>query len=77
MSGRGTVYTYSVNGHDWFGAGETEYVVAIVELDEQAGLHLTTNIVGCASSEVAVGMAVLVEFEQHDDAWLPIFRPEL
>jgi hypothetical protein len=25
---------------------------------------------------VHTGMAVQVDFEQHDDVWLPIFRPQ-
>jgi uncharacterized OB-fold protein len=34
-----------------------------------------TNIVGCAPDEVYVGMPVEVTFDEHDDVWLPLFRP--
>jgi uncharacterized protein len=43
----------------------TPYVVAIVELNEQVGLSMMTNIVGCEPSSVRVGAAVHVVFEQH------------
>ena len=40
------------------------YVVAIVELPEQDGLRLTTNIVGCEPDDVRIGMPVQVVFER-------------
>ena len=51
------------------------YVVAIVEIDEQPSVRLTTNIVGCAPDDVRIGMPVQVTFEHHDDVWLPFFEP--
>jgi uncharacterized OB-fold protein len=74
-SGRATVHTYSVNHQLWYPGLEPPYVVAIVELPEQAGLRLTTNIVGCDPGQVHIGMAVQVVFEQYDDVWLPMFEP--
>jgi len=51
-------------------------VVAIVELEEQAGLRLTTNLVGCAPADVAIGMPVRVVFEDAGDGvFLPLFEP--
>jgi len=50
--------------------------VAIVELAEQTGLRMLTNVVGCDPERVAAGMSVTVEFEPlADDIWLPVFRP--
>jgi hypothetical protein len=46
-----------------------------VELPEQAGLRLTTNIVGCAPNDVEIGMPVEVTFETFEDIALPLFRP--
>ncbi len=75
-SGRGVVHTFTVNHQPWVPGFEPPYVVAIVELEEQAGLRLMTNIVGCELEEVAIGMAVEVCFEELEDgAWLPLFRP--
>jgi hypothetical protein len=51
-------------------------VVAIVELEEQAGLRLMTNIVNCPVDGVEIGMPVEVCFEELEDgAYLPLFQP--
>jgi uncharacterized OB-fold protein len=75
LSGAGTVHTFTVNHQAWMPGPELPYVVAIVDLPEQEGLRLTTNIVGCAPEEVFIGMPVQVTFEHHDDVWIPLFRP--
>ena len=51
------------------------YVIAIVELDEQPGLRLTTNIVNCPVEAVHIGMRVRVLFDHREDVWLPLFEP--
>jgi uncharacterized OB-fold protein len=79
-SGRGTVLTWTINRQPWYPGLEPPYVVAIVELREQAGLRLTTNIVGVAPDEVDFGMSVRVTFEEYPDGdgavWLPFFEPD-
>lgn len=75
VSGRGVVHTFTVNHQPWIPGFDPPYVVAIVELVEQAGLRLTTNIVGVAPDAVTFGMEVQVTFEQYDDVWLPMFEP--
>jgi uncharacterized OB-fold protein len=76
VSGRGVVHTFTVNHHPWIPGFDPPYVVAIVELDEQPGLRLMTNIVGCAIEDVTIGMPVEVSFEELDDgAYLPLFGP--
>ena len=63
VSGRGTVYSYTVN---YRGEGAYRdrgpYVLAYVELDE--GPRMMTNIVDAGDTGVAVGMPVEVVF--HD-----------
>jgi uncharacterized OB-fold protein len=76
VSGRGTVLTYTVNRQVWEVGLEAPYVIAIVELAEQRGLRLTTNIVNCRLEEVRIGMPVCVTFERYDDVWLPLFEPD-
>lgn len=76
VSGRGVVHTFTVNHHPWIPGYDPPYVVAIVELPEQEGLRLTTNIVNTAPEEVEVGMPVRVVFEQYDDVWLPLFEAD-
>ena len=67
--------TYTVNWQAWYPNFDPPYVVAIVELPEQDGLRLTTNIVGCDPDDVEIGMDVEVVFEEYDGVWLPLFRP--
>ncbi len=84
VSGRATVATYTINHQAWMPGPELPYVVAIVEIVEQPDVRLTTNIVGCAPDEVAIGMAVRVVFEHHDDpkdpdgpgVFIPLFEPD-
>ena len=76
LSGRGTVYTYTIarraTAPQW--AGEEPYVIAIVELDE--GPHLTTNVVGCPPEDVRVGMPVEVSFtDVTPEVTLVHFKP--
>jgi uncharacterized OB-fold protein len=76
VSGRGTVFTFTVNFQNFMEAlPPPPYVVAIVELDEQTGLQLTTRIVGCDPSDVRIGMRVEVRFERHGEIHLPLFTP--
>lgn len=74
-SGDAVVHTYTVNHHPWIPGFDPPYVVAIVELPEQVGLRLTTNLVGIEPDDVEVGMPVRVTFEEREDAWLPLFEP--
>jgi uncharacterized OB-fold protein len=74
-SGRAVVHTFTVNEQPWIPTLDPPYVVAIVELPEQEGLRLTTNIVNCDPYEVSIGMEVRVTFEEYDDVWLPFFEP--
>lgn len=74
VRGRATVYSFTVNHQPWDGTAEP-YVVAVVELDEQAGLRLLTNLIGIATEDIRIGMPVQVVFEKHDDVYLPLFEP--
>ena len=75
VSGFGTVATFTVNHQPWTAELKAPYVVAIIELNEQPGLRLLSNVVGCPPDQVCVGMPVQVSFEQHADVWLPLFAP--
>lgn len=79
VSGRGTVFTYTVNHQPFNPAVPVPYVVAIVELDEQPGLRLAANIVDCEPDSVHVGLRVEVRFERQDldaeSAFVPVFAP--
>lgn len=75
-SGRATVHSFTVNHQIWNPTWEHPYVIAVVELEEQLGLRLTTNLVAVEPDAVHIGMAVGVTFERDDDVWLPLFKPE-
>ncbi len=79
VSGRATVATFTTNHQMWMPGPELPYVVAIVEIEEDPRVRLTTNIVGCEPGDVVIGMSVEVVFEHHadegGDVWLPLFRP--
>jgi uncharacterized OB-fold protein len=73
-SGRGRIATYTINHQAWKPELAAPYVVAIVELDDQPGLRLLSNVVGLPPDQVRIGMPVQVTFEQHEDVWLPLFK---
>jgi acetyl-CoA acetyltransferase/uncharacterized OB-fold protein len=75
VSGRGTVVGCTENLHQWFPTMPPPYSIAIVALEEDDRVRLTTNVVGCDPHDVHVGMRVVVQFEQQDDVWFPLFAP--
>jgi uncharacterized OB-fold protein len=62
VSGRGVVHTFTLAHHAFIPSLEVPYVIAIVELVEQPGLRMMTNIVDCDPQSVRVGMPVRVTF---------------
>ncbi len=75
LSGRGVVYTFTVNQQPWSERLAEPYVIAIVELDDQPGLRILSNIVDCDADAVSIGMPVEVTFAPVEDVALPLFRP--
>lgn len=77
-SGRGVLYSYSVVErplHAGF-VDALPYVVALVELDDQPGLRMITNLVDVpGGTPLQCGMPVEVVFEDRGTATLPQFRP--
>lgn len=75
VSGRARVATFTVNHQAWIPGLDEPYVIAIVEIEEDPRIRLTTNVVNCAVEDVAIGMPVRVLFEARDDVWIPLFEP--
>ncbi|HEV7679176.1 MAG TPA: OB-fold domain-containing protein [Candidatus Dormibacteraeota bacterium] len=77
VSGRATIYTYTVvhaNGMPAF-AGATPYAIVEVELAEQPGLLLTCNMDTTPLEDVRIGAPVEVDFLDIGDGMvLPDFR---
>jgi uncharacterized OB-fold protein len=77
VSGRATLYSYTVVDRA-FNSGFVDalpYFLGLVELDEQPGLRMVTNIVDAQAGSLRVGMPLEVTFEDRGEAVLPQFRP--
>jgi uncharacterized OB-fold protein len=74
VSGRGTVFTYTVNHHPYNPEIPVPYVIAIIELAEQSGLRVAANIVDCEPDSVTCGMAVDIRPERGAGG-APLFAP--
>ena len=73
-SGRGTVYSFVVNHYPQVPAFDYPLAVGLIELEE--GTRLVANVIGVEPGAIRVGMAVEVEWVDHDpDLSLPAFRP--
>jgi uncharacterized OB-fold protein len=74
VSGRGVVHSFTVT-HFPLPGFEPPFAVVIVELEEQRGLRLVSNLVDVDPGDVEIGMPVEVVFEAvADDVALPLFR---
>lgn len=79
VAGRGQLYAFTVTMQAFhpFWADKLPYTLAVVELDEEPGLRLTTQIVDCAESDLHTGMRVEVVWQElAPGVVLPMFRPE-
>jgi uncharacterized OB-fold protein len=74
VAGRAKVYSFTVNHQPWDGTTD-RYIIGVVEMDEQPGLRLMTNVVDVAPDDMRIGMPVEVVFEDHPPVYLPVFRP--
>lgn len=77
LSGRGRVYSWTVITHPVHPAAvaKVPYVVVEVELDEQAGLRMISNLIDVEPAAIAVDARVTLCFERHPAGqWLPMFR---
>lgn len=76
VSGAAKLVTYTENHQPWIPGFPPPYLIAIVELPEQEGLRLTTNLIHCEVDSIAIGMDLRVVFEEADDGiYLPLFEP--
>ncbi len=74
VSGRAFLASYTVNYQPWVPGLEVPFVVGLVELVEQRGLRLTTNIVNMPLNRLEIGMRLRVTFLHKEDVWLPLFE---
>jgi acetyl-CoA acetyltransferase/uncharacterized OB-fold protein len=76
VSGRAVVAGFTVNHQQWLADFPPPYVIAVVALEEDDGVRLTTNIVNCPAGSVRIGMAVRVLFEKAADVYVALFEPD-
>ena len=78
LSGRGTVFSYSVISHA-VGKGfqaDVPYINILVEPVEQKGVRIPSNLVGCKPEDVKINMAVEAVFDDvTPEVTLPKFKP--
>jgi uncharacterized OB-fold protein len=75
-TGTASLYSYTVNRKAWNPEVPVPYVIGMVELPEQIGLRMTTNIVNCEVDDVYIGMPLHVTFERHGEVYVPLFEPD-
>ncbi len=65
VSGRGTIYAFTITADARQPAFQAmqPYAVVVVELEEQPGLFLLSNMPGTPLDDLRLGAAVTVEFE--------------
>ena len=72
-AGAGVIYTFTVirqHGHPYFRA-KAPYVVAFVDLDE--GFRILAEVVADPDT-VHIGARVQVDWDDHEDVSVPVFR---
>jgi uncharacterized OB-fold protein len=72
-AGLGAVYSWTICRRPMTPAFTTPYAPVIVDLDE--GYQMLSNLVGCSTDDVRVGLRVAVDFHLVRDHSLPYFRP--
>jgi len=77
VSGRGKVLSFTINYQPWYPNLPVPFVIAVVELDDQPNLRIMTNMIACPVDSVFIDQRVEVCFEQHEDVWLPLFKPAI
>ncbi|WP_296259698.1 MULTISPECIES: Zn-ribbon domain-containing OB-fold protein [unclassified Pseudomonas] len=75
VSGQGRIEALTENHQAWREEQQVPYAIAIVSLDDQPGLQMTSNIVGCDPQSAYIGQQVRVVFEAIEDIYLPLFTP--
>jgi uncharacterized OB-fold protein len=77
ISGRGTIFmtVFLHQGPPAPGVDySTPYPVVTVELDEQAGLRVTSTVVGASNDDISIGRRVEFDGIERDATPMPVFR---
>ena len=63
VTGRGRVYSYTVNHQRWLPDLEVPYAIVLVEFPKHPGVRVAGRLRGCAPEEAAIDMEVEIGFE--------------
>ena len=63
VTGRGRVYSFTVNYQRWLPDLEVPYAIVLVEFDEHPGVRVAGRLRGCPPEDAAIDMEVEVGFE--------------
>lgn len=77
VSGKGTLFLFSLLHQEGPGTPDNPYPVIVVELAEQQRLRMTSTIVNCSKSDIRIGIAVEVVWIDRKGAPIPAFQPVL
>ncbi len=73
--GSGIVHSFTINHHRWLPDLAVPYTLVTVDLDGEAGVRITSQLVDAGEQQAFIGQPVMVVFEQaSDDVWIPKFR---
>lgn len=75
VSGRAVLWSATTSHQKLLPDVDVPYTVAIVALEEQEDVHLTTRLVDIAPDDARIGMPLVVRFEVHGEIALPLFGP--
>jgi acetyl-CoA acetyltransferase/uncharacterized OB-fold protein len=75
VSGFATLIGFTVSHRFSLPGLPSPYVVAQVAIEDDPRVRFTTNAVECDPDDLRLGMRMEVVFEQHENVWLPLFRP--
>jgi uncharacterized OB-fold protein len=74
VTGRGRVYSLTVNHQRWLPDLEVPYALVLVEFDDHPGVRVLGRLRGCDPEAAAIGMVVDVGFEPGPgDVAIPSF----
>lgn len=76
VSGEGTVYSYSIIEREFVSGVKPPYVAILVELDEQPGLRVLSNLINCPTKLARIGLRVRAVYRDiTNTATLVYFEP--
>jgi uncharacterized OB-fold protein len=75
VSGFGTLYSFTHVHREFTPGLKPPYVAGLIELVEQSGLRVLSNVVGCSPDDIWIGMPLKASFYDYDGFTLAYFRP--